>query len=59
MAGEIRPMMEDIYQKVIYTGKMGTALVPKVTRSGSANYLVLKFKKMSESQTKAGNQEKI
>ena len=32
VAGEIRPMMEDIYQKVIYTGKMGTALVPKVTK---------------------------
>ena len=32
VAGEIRPMMEDIYQKVIYTGKMGTALIPKVLR---------------------------
>ena len=45
LAREMRPMMEDIYQKVIYTGKMGAALVPKVTRSGSANYLVLKFLK--------------
>ena len=31
VAREMRPLMEDIYQKVIYTGKMGTALVPKVT----------------------------
>lgn len=32
LAQEMRPMMEDIYSNVIYTGKMGTALIPKVTR---------------------------
>lgn len=36
MAGEkdlaetVRPMLEDIYCNVLYTGKMGTALIPKV-----------------------------
>lgn len=30
LAQEMTPMMEDIYQKVIYTGKIGTALIPKV-----------------------------
>ena len=30
LAEEMRPMMEDIYCNVLYTGKMGTALIPKV-----------------------------
>ena len=30
VARQMTPMMEDIYQKVIYTGEMGTALIPKV-----------------------------
>jgi len=30
IADEMMPMMEDIYANVIYTGKMGTALIPKV-----------------------------
>merc|ERR1712080_583209 len=30
VAEEYRPLLDDIYQKVIYTGKMGTALIPKV-----------------------------
>jgi len=30
VADEMLPMMEDIYANVIYTGKMGTALIPKV-----------------------------
>ena len=30
LAEEMRPMMEDIYCNVLYTGRMGTALIPKV-----------------------------
>jgi len=30
LADEMLPMMEDIYCNVIYTGRMGTALIPKV-----------------------------
>jgi len=30
LSDEMLPMMEDIYSNVIYTGKMGTALIPKV-----------------------------
>jgi len=30
LADEMLPMLEDIYSNVIYTGKMGTALIPKV-----------------------------
>ena len=30
LAEEMRPMMEDIYCNVLYTGEMGTALIPKV-----------------------------
>jgi len=30
LAEEVRPMLESIYCNVIYTGKMGTALIPKV-----------------------------
>ena len=30
VADEVRPMLDDIYSNVIYTGRMGTALVPKV-----------------------------
>ena len=30
VAEKVRPMMDDIYSNVIYTGRMGTALVPKV-----------------------------
>ena len=30
VAEEVQPMLDDIYSNVIYTGKMGTALVPKV-----------------------------
>jgi hypothetical protein len=35
LAEEMRPMMEDIYCNVLYTGKMGTALIPKVVVSPS------------------------
>jgi hypothetical protein len=35
LAEEMRPMMEDIYCNVLYTGKMGTALIPKVVVSFS------------------------
>ena len=30
LADEMMPMMEDIYCNVLYTGRMGTALIPKV-----------------------------
>jgi len=30
LADTVRPMLEDIYCNVLYTGKMGTALIPKV-----------------------------
>ena len=30
LADEYMPLMESIYCNVIYTGKMGTALIPKV-----------------------------
>eukprot|EP00088_Acartia_fossae_P053211 TRINITY_DN6042_c0_g1_i1.p1 TRINITY_DN6042_c0_g1~~TRINITY_DN6042_c0_g1_i1.p1 ORF type:complete len:354 (+),score=66.71 TRINITY_DN6042_c0_g1_i1:18-1079(+) len=30
LAEEMRPMLEEIYCNVLYTGKMGTALIPKV-----------------------------
>ena len=30
VADEVKPMLDDIYSNVIYTGRMGTALVPKV-----------------------------
>ena len=30
VAKQVRPMMDDIYSNVIYTGRIGTALVPKV-----------------------------
>jgi 3-hydroxyisobutyrate dehydrogenase-like beta-hydroxyacid dehydrogenase len=35
LAEEMRPMMEDIYCNVLYTGKIGTALIPKVVFSFS------------------------
>ena len=31
---QVRPMLESIYCNVIYTGKMGTALIPKVNQNG-------------------------
>ena len=30
LADEMLPLLEDIYCNVLYTGKMGTALIPKV-----------------------------
>jgi 3-hydroxyisobutyrate dehydrogenase-like beta-hydroxyacid dehydrogenase len=33
LAEEMRPLMEDIYCNVLYTGRMGTALIPKVVFS--------------------------
>ena len=33
LAEEYMPLMESIYCNVIYTGKMGTALIPKVCKN--------------------------
>ena len=33
LADEYMPLMESIYCNVIYTGKMGTALIPKVCKN--------------------------
>ena len=34
LAQQYLPLMEAIYCNVIYTGKMGTALIPKVSGGG-------------------------
>ena len=37
LADEYMPLMESIYCNVIYTGKMGTALIPKVIAIAFSN----------------------